>query len=467
MKDTKPTFAPELLPDTSRDILSMSAASRRRNVHSSRNQASRSRDARSRHVYPGAVAVPGPGAPDRDEELGYDMSTICTSSPSVLPVAATVVTDDRQLLHEVVSQLRADREENLRLREERQRAPIAQVVENESESSPRCFDSEKRKRAVVACALLALVAILAVVLSIVLTRNGGDGSGDVGKSEGVSPPSTNVTTSATLSPTPTATDAPNATGAPEESSPPPSSVILTPDATPEPTPPTNPASTTLAPTPAMTPAPTSASTLPPTPAPTPAPTTPIPTPPPTSASTPPPTPPSTPEPSTTEPTQLPNPPPTQGQALMTLIADASPDNGEAANDPSTPQGRAFAWLVGNANLASYTDQQKIQRYVLATLYYSTDGESWFDNTGWLSDDSECNWFNEAFEGCIDDTLVSLELYVNNLQGTIPREISMLSDSLGKSLLKSTYSFRFVPNSFTRTRLQAFAHLMIRCDVACN
>ena len=144
--------------------------------------------------------------------------------------------------------------------------------------------------------------------------------------------------------------------------------------------------------------------------------------------------------------------PSTAQPLFSLIADASPDKGEALSDTSSPQSMALAWLETNANLDSYTDQQKIQRYVLATLYYSTGGDSWHDITGWLSDDNECNWYNQADEGerCINGALVGLDLSDNNLQGTIPREMSMLSNSLGKSLLQMRRSFPFASNSFMGT-----------------
>ena len=120
--------------------------------------------------------------------------------------------------------------------------------------------------------------------------------------------------------------------------------------------------------------------------------------------------------------------------LMDLIANTSPVNGEALSDPLTPQGRALSWLEGNKNLGNYTDQQKIQRYVLATLYYSTKGELWKNSTGWLSDESECDWYRSRDEGeqCIDGALVALSLADNNLKGAIPREISLLSKTLSKS-----------------------------------
>jgi hypothetical protein len=86
----------------------------------------------------------------------------------------------------------------------------------------------------------------------------------------------------------------------------------------------------------------------------------------------------TPEPTTLEPTtpeSTTQAPTSELQSLSEFLSSVSSDGGEALRNPSTPQYEALAWLAGNANLASYTGQEKIQRYALATLYYNTKGES--------------------------------------------------------------------------------------------
>jgi hypothetical protein len=121
--------------------------------------------------------------------------------------------------------------------------------------------------------------------------------------------------------------------------------------------------------------------------------------------------------------------------LSDLITAASYDGGEALATPSTSQYMALEWLAGNENLANYTDQEKIQRYALATLYYSTKGDtSWASNDFWISNADVCGkWYqyNDTTIECIDGAVSSLTLSDNGLQGTIPPEIGMLSDSLGK------------------------------------
>jgi hypothetical protein len=126
--------------------------------------------------------------------------------------------------------------------------------------------------------------------------------------------------------------------------------------------------------------------------------------------------------------------------LRDLLSPISSDGGEALSTPSTPQNMALEGLAVNPNLANYTDQDTIQRYALATLYYCTTGDFWNKHGYWLSNDTEvCNkWYQNETAGddmaidCTSDGAVSaLELSGNSLEGTIPPEIGMLNDSLGK------------------------------------
>jgi hypothetical protein len=82
-------------------------------------------------------------------------------------------------------------------------------------------------------------------------------------------------------------------------------------------------------------------------------------------------------------------------------------DGDEFNDPNSYQSKSLAWLEGNANVGSYSDAQIIQRYALASIYYSTFAVStpatdaflgpgvtpdgWNNTSGWLSDDEECSW----------------------------------------------------------------------------
>ena len=101
------------------------------------------------------------------------------------------------------------------------------------------------------------------------------------------------------------------------------------------------------------------------------------------------------------------------------------------NSSTTPQSRAFLWSFQTTDQdeepnVRLSNARRLQRFALATLYYSTDGLHWVDHTNWLSHThSECNW---AGCGCNDDTkaLVSLSMDSNDLNGTLPPELGMLT-----------------------------------------
>jgi len=71
----------------------------------------------------------------------------------------------------------------------------------------------------------------------------------------------------------------------------------------------------------------------------------------------------------------------------------------------------------------------------ATLYFSTNGNNWYINDGWLSNTDECGWFNDA-EGsfCRSGAVLELDFHSNNLDGTLPDEIALLSNSGKKTLV---------------------------------
>lgn len=119
--------------------------------------------------------------------------------------------------------------------------------------------------------------------------------------------------------------------------------------------------------------------------------------------------------------------------LARLIAEASLDGGAAVEDPSSPQHRAIRWLSNNAKLDDYPDTQRIQRYALAVLYYSTNGKSWLQDTNWMTDEPECDWFNKGVTFCdaVSKGVSNLNLKDNNLVGKLPSEVYLMSESIGK------------------------------------
>lgn len=154
----------------------------------------------------------------------------------------------------------------------------------------------------------------------------------------------------------------------------------------------------------------------------------------------------------------------QTDLLLSLLPDSTKRK-MIAQDPSSPQSKAFDWVLGDPSLDTYLYNDNIenwrllQRFALATLYYATDGpNSWFNATNWLSyEHHECQWMAKEVPGfctcqtednrnptvypspCGDinddiNTTVAkqqqqykfLLLNANGLQGTIPDEVSWLT-----------------------------------------
>lgn len=88
----------------------------------------------------------------------------------------------------------------------------------------------------------------------------------------------------------------------------------------------------------------------------------------------------------------------EDKLLFEFLVANSLDNGATLHNTMSPQYRAFRWLSGNMELAAYSDERKIQRYALATLFYSTGGDQWSNNEYWMSDEDECTmWFSRILE----------------------------------------------------------------------
>ncbi|CAB9525073.1 Leucine Rich Repeat [Seminavis robusta] len=134
---------------------------------------------------------------------------------------------------------------------------------------------------------------------------------------------------------------------------------------------------------------------------------------------------------------------------------------QALNDTDSPQARAYQWYLEDLEYQEKSQEEDVssfvplQRFVLATIYYALHGDDWVQNTNWLDHTtSTCNWYSSFF-GSICSTgpqvrrrqlgggqahlfrhlqneeqprnyYNRLSLYQNNLNGTLPPEISLLT-----------------------------------------
>jgi hypothetical protein len=109
--------------------------------------------------------------------------------------------------------------------------------------------------------------------------------------------------------------------------------------------------------------------------------------------------------------------------------DLPPYSKEMASNASSPQARALDWLRNDPRYEVYQNLYRLnQRYALAVLYYSTNGASWYNSTGWLSNDTECSWYMDSYYTCDESfRLSTLHLSYNALNGSIPTELELLTD----------------------------------------
>jgi hypothetical protein len=107
--------------------------------------------------------------------------------------------------------------------------------------------------------------------------------------------------------------------------------------------------------------------------------------------------------------------------LLTAVSRQELEDNESATS------LAFDWLVNDSISTNYTFTLQIQRFALAQFFYSTEGESWNQSTGWLTDNDVCSWFQtDNASACVNGTLRVLSLKGNNLNGSIPVDIGLLN-----------------------------------------
>mmetsp|Transcript_32184 Transcript_32184/g.47345 ORF Transcript_32184/g.47345 Transcript_32184/m.47345 type:complete len:341 (-) Transcript_32184:484-1506(-) len=130
--------------------------------------------------------------------------------------------------------------------------------------------------------------------------------------------------------------------------------------------------------------------------------------------------------------------------LYKVLREASeslPESYESLTDTTernTPQERAADWVLNKdpSQISNSNDKWLTTRYALATLFYSTGGETlWEKNTNWLEHENACKWHGVNCIGNIkmEERLVlveqfeSLDLKSNGLNGNISPEIGLLRD----------------------------------------
>jgi Leucine-rich repeat (LRR) protein len=135
-------------------------------------------------------------------------------------------------------------------------------------------------------------------------------------------------------------------------------------------------------------------------------------------------------PTTEVPTVSPTRSPITDQDLLDLLVTVSFDNGTSILTQGTPQNLAYEWLANSSNLNALPEERKIQRYALATFFYSTDGDLWSNNVAWLSEGDECSWYSRSLLRPNCNSIGQYEnliLGFNGVGGTLPPEVALLSE----------------------------------------
>jgi hypothetical protein len=128
--------------------------------------------------------------------------------------------------------------------------------------------------------------------------------------------------------------------------------------------------------------------------------------------------------------------------ILAILDDAADPT--TIRNNSVPQGKATTWLLTQDERNVCPDEPKIlQRWALAVVYFSTGGDDWLQCSGspsatdacgsvapfiekerFLNTSNECEW---AGISCMTGCVTEVEFEKNNLAGTIPTEIALLSD----------------------------------------
>ncbi|HKY54242.1 MAG TPA: leucine-rich repeat domain-containing protein [Anaerolineales bacterium] len=119
--------------------------------------------------------------------------------------------------------------------------------------------------------------------------------------------------------------------------------------------------------------------------------------------------------------------------LISILTACGTSSAVEAVTPLSPTLEAPITVTPQAGLSfDCQDSQEIpveECQALLALYASTNGDHWEDNSGWLIDESLCTWIGVI---CEQGHITELQLYYNNLTGSLPPEIGNLTQ------LKSLY-----------------------------
>lgn len=141
--------------------------------------------------------------------------------------------------------------------------------------------------------------------------------------------------------------------------------------------------------------------------------------------------------------------------LYRIFAPLSVDEGRALRTNGTSQRQALEWLAADTSnniLRQYSTDRIIQRYALATLYFSAgSGENFRFNGRFLQGDECTDWLPGKRLQCNDRfRVLELDLSRSRLNGTLENEIGLLQHLRVLDLSENNL-FGFLPNALYQLR----------------
>jgi hypothetical protein len=134
------------------------------------------------------------------------------------------------------------------------------------------------------------------------------------------------------------------------------------------------------------------------------------------------------------------------RAMAEFLSQFAYTSMDRMSSPGTPQYKAIRWLAeeDEAELEipaskEYEDAMDfVQRFVLATFYYSTDGESWNDQLRFLSDYDVCSW-NESLDPTAEAQAGNFDGWFSGVQCNEDGEVNYI-------FIRKSCVAAFLPNS---------------------
>lgn len=150
--------------------------------------------------------------------------------------------------------------------------------------------------------------------------------------------------------------------------------------------------------------------------------------------------------------------PTCGVVMDALGPNIPPGTMAAFDIPGTCQSKARDWLRTGKDILEFDAERIRQRYAMTVFFCEEDGGEWLENDVWLSDMHECDWYNNiGLDAC--NRVEQMELFRvndNGLQGTLPVELSILSNLYEFIASNNLISGTIPPEYASMTQLDTLA-----------